>query len=207
MKKQIKKSIDFYDRNIEQYMKKTIGLQDVSWLRSFVSKLNRGDKILDVGCGFGRDVMFFLEQGLDVYGIDLSAKMVEMAKEYEPQGKYFIMDVEEMSFEDNFFNGIWCSAVLYHFKKSDLHDVFTEIKRVLKKDGILYLNLKQGKGQKFIKDDRFGGDRRFSSFYLEGEIKKILTAENFALLDFEISVEFEDDYKDTGLIYIIARKK
>lgn len=207
MKKYLQQAIEFYDKNADQYMEKTLDLQDLCWLDRFISYIEKGEKILDIGCGFGRDCRFFANHFFDVYGIDLSPAMIDRAKKYEPRGKYYVMDAEKLGFDDNYFGALWCSAVLYHFKKADMHQVLQELKRVLRVGGIFYLNLKEGRGQKFIKDTRYGKEKKLNSFYVEAEIKKILASEDLKLLDFEINVEPEDKYKNTGIIYIIARKK
>src|SRR3989344_3384697 len=144
MRRYIKKTITFYDKNVDRYYEKTKDLQDVSQLKTFLSLLPKHAKILDVGCAFGRDSASFIQKGHDVYGIDLSEKMIERAQLFVPNATFFVMDLLHLQFNDAFFDGIWCGAVLIHVSKKDIPIALTELSRILKRGGILYIHVKEG---------------------------------------------------------------
>ena len=106
MKKYLKKTIEFYDKNVDEYIKNTIDLQDIDWLDKFSSYLSHGSKVLDIGCAYGRDSKYFVKNGFETYGIDLSKKMIEKAKMFEPNAEYFAMDMLDLDFQDSFFEPI-----------------------------------------------------------------------------------------------------
>lgn len=207
MKDYIKKTIDFYDTSVNEYFNKTINLQNKSWLEKFILYLSPSSKILDVGCAFGRDSKYFSENNFKTYGIDLSTKMIEKAKDFSPLTKFSVMDMMDLKFDSDFFDGIWCSATLLHLNKKDAKVALKEFKRVLKNDGILYLNLKEGDGEKFITDERYNNVQKFYSYYKISEIKKILNDNKFEIIDFSYTENPSIVYCQTGLIYFILKNQ
>src|SRR5437879_3541511 len=84
-------------------------------------------KVLDAGCGGGRNLVYFLNNGYDVYAIDSNPKVVEMVKELSltlapaiPLTNFQVTAVEDMPFGDAQFDLMISSAVL-HFAKDNLH--------------------------------------------------------------------------------------
>ncbi|MFH1744775.1 MAG: class I SAM-dependent methyltransferase [bacterium] len=202
----IKNISEFYDQNVSEYFKNTIELRDQYWLNNFANCLTVGVKVGDMGCGFGRDCKFFVEKNFKVYGADISKNMIKEAKKYEPKAKYGIMNILELKYSDQYFDGVWCSAVLYHLKKSDIQKALSELRRILKDNGIIFLSFKEGKGQRVIKDERYNKAKRLITYYTEGQVKKMLSQNNFKLIDFEIEVESKIKYKNNGIIFLLARK-
>jgi len=106
-------------------------------------------RILDAGCGGGRNIVYFLRSGFEVHGVDKSAEAIERVKalsaKLAPQadaGNFTVNGVEDIMFEDNYFNLVICSAVL-HFAESPEHfDAMVQgLWRVLKTGGFLFARL------------------------------------------------------------------
>src|SRR3954468_3662489 len=72
----------------------------------------RGPKILDVGSGTARYVRRFVDRGLSYVGIDLSQKMVEIARAANPDQHFEVMSFRQLDFADETFDGIWCCCAL-----------------------------------------------------------------------------------------------
>ncbi len=96
-----------------------------------------GQRVLDVGCGVGNDLSRFARGGANVVGIDLAEHSIELAKKNfklrELSGDFFLMDGENMSFEDNSFDLVYCHTVI-HFTVNP-EKMVAEIFRVLKPGG------------------------------------------------------------------------
>lgn len=206
MKKVYQKTIEFYDKNVQEYLKNTIGLQDADWLRKFCELLPNRGIVLDAGCGFGRDCEYFVDRGFDIYGIDLSKNMIDYAKKFAPEAKYSVMDMMDLKFENNYFDGIWCSATLLHLSKKDVPLALAEFRRVLKQNGILFLDIKEGTGEKVIKDQRYHDQEKFYSYFQKDEIKKILEDQNFSLIEYQETFRKENYTKGSKLSYLLAKK-
>jgi len=99
-------------------------------------------KILDAGCGTGKHSIYFAECGYDVYGIDLSSKMLEEAikKSTGLKIKFARGDIRSLNFPDDFFNGVWSVATIAHLVPTDKRIFIQEAYRVLKPNGIFYIS-------------------------------------------------------------------
>jgi ubiquinone/menaquinone biosynthesis C-methylase UbiE len=155
-------------------------------LSKFASVLP-GKKVLDAGCGAGRDVAYMQEDGLDVIGIDLSEELLKEAKKRYPKCKFKLMDFRKMSFKDNTFDGIWCMAGLIHTDRKEIPQVLKEFSRVLKKNGVLYIAVVEGEGEKVIKKEKYNNEPRTYVYFKLSEMEKYLTDAGFQIMDSEIS--------------------
>jgi SAM-dependent methyltransferase len=106
-------------------------------------------RILDAGCGGGRNLVYFLRNGFNVFGIDQNREAIEhvrdLAKSLAPElpaENFRLAQVEEMPFDDEVFDAVISSAVL-HFADSERHfnRMLDEIWRVLKPGGLLFVRL------------------------------------------------------------------
>jgi len=105
-------------------------------------------KILDVGCGSGRDLCQLLALGHDAIGTDISRAMLDAAVEtcrwqrIDPSGRLMADGLPDLeSFEDGAFDGVSCSAVLMHLPESRLFDSVYGMRRVLRPGGRLLLSI------------------------------------------------------------------
>lgn len=109
------------------------------------NRYSTGNTILDAGCGGGRNMPWFLQNNINLFGIDLSeAAIINLKNKYPslPDKNLQISSVEKMSFAGNFFNHIISSAVL-HFAKSEVHfkEMLGEMVRVLQPGGSLFIRM------------------------------------------------------------------
>jgi len=107
-------------------------------LTYFIENL-KGKKILDVGCGHGRDARYLSERGFEVVGIDLSRNLLKIARRMAPKAKFLLMDMRDLKFGDEEFDGIWSCASFLHIPKREALETLREFRRVLKPGGLLYL--------------------------------------------------------------------
>lgn len=112
-----------------------------------MKKLERGDKIIDIGCGDGRNTLFLMEQGYEVYGTEISQEIVDIAQnrldvlaDYRGLDKA-VLNVgrnSELPYDDEFADAILACHVCYYCDEGQtIQDNLKEYYRVLKKDGIL----------------------------------------------------------------------
>lgn len=111
-------------------------------LDTFISFLNPNATILDLGCGHGRDLEYFLEKGFDVIGIDNSSELLGIAKKRVPSSKFIEMDIRDIDSIDLKFDGIWANAILHHLHIEDIEKVCIDISNRLNPSGILFLSVK-----------------------------------------------------------------
>ena len=99
-----------------------------------------GEKVLDLGCGYGFFTDYFRSIGANAIGVDGSEKMIEIAKERYPITEFTVMDITTpFAFENNQIDVVFSNQVLMDIENIDF--VFSECRRILKKGGILYYSI------------------------------------------------------------------
>ena len=99
-----------------------------------------GEKILDLGCGYGFYTDYFRSIGAEVIGIDASEKMIEIARERYPRTEFSVMDITmPLSYESNAFDMVFSNQVFMDIE--NIEHIFAECKRILKPGGILYYSI------------------------------------------------------------------
>lgn len=182
----IQKTIKEYDEIAEEYCKKTEQEGDREFHEKMLDKslryfdTNSKPRVIDLGCGDGRDSRYMKEKGVDVVGIDLSQGMVNLARKKDPKIAFLQMDIRDTVFPDNTFHGAWASASLNNLPKSELSKVEKEVYRILEPGGIFAFSFKEGEGEGF-EESVVEGHERYCSYYLLEEIKKKLNL--FELID------------------------
>lgn len=116
-------------------------------------KKDRNTKVLDIGCGAGRHVHFMAKENIHAYGVDISKEGVDFTnkilKQENLNGNVKVAGVEQLPFEDDYFDGIICYGVLYYSKKDGILKAVKEMHRVLKDDGIGLLVVRNTKDYRF----------------------------------------------------------
>lgn len=112
-------------------------------------RFNPQMKLLDAGCGGGRNLIYFLRDGYDVCGVDQSGEAIKHVRSLAsalaprlPADNFRVEPVERMSFADASFDVVISSAVL-HFARDEAHwqGMVSEMWRVLKPEGIFFARL------------------------------------------------------------------
>ena len=136
------KTIDYYNKHAEEFIALTFDVDMESLYQPFLAELSEGARILDVGCGSGRDTLAFKNKGYQVDAIDYSAELVKKAKgltgiEVRQQSFYELNESEK-------YDGIWACASLLHCDRDRLPEVMGRIFKALKPNGVLYMSFKYG---------------------------------------------------------------
>lgn len=160
-------------------------------LTEFLSNVRKG-KVLDLGCGPGRDTDYLKDEGLEVTGIDFSSEMISLAKEYVDKKLFKEADFDDELFEEGEFDGIWANASLIHVPKSSMLDTIKHISSWLKKGGVMYLNVIEGLGEKEIRIKNFYEEELLVSFYSVDEIIQIVEEAGLSVTKFHI--ESDDNF-------------
>jgi len=130
-------------------------------------RIQPGMRLLDAGCGSGRNLVYFLRSGYEVFATDADAASIGAVRRLAaslapelPQENFRREPVERMSFEDGFADVVISSAVL-HFSRNDTQftAMVNEMWRVLKPEGLLFCRLASTIGMesrmKALRDGRY----------------------------------------------------
>jgi SAM-dependent methyltransferase len=102
--------------------------------------------VLDFGSGSGRHVVYFARRGLSVFGFDSSAEGIELAKtalnEAGLTADLQLLGMESrLPYEDAFFDAVIAVQVIHHAKLVTIEHIVSEINRVLKKEGFVFITV------------------------------------------------------------------
>ncbi len=193
----IDKNIDYYNRNADSFFEGSINA-DMSVVRArFLSYVPAGGRILDAGCGSGRDSKVFMEAGYDVVSFDASEEMCKRASEYIGR-EVKNMRFEEMSFA-NEFDGIWACASLLHVAFEKLPEIVKKLHEALRTNGAVYASFKYGEGTKIR------GDRVFSDFTEESVIPLFENA-GFKIVSNVVGTDSRPGREDEKWVNVICVK-
>lgn len=127
--------------------------RDLEFLKDYVMQ---GDQVLDFGCGNGRLLAFLKDKFISYKGVDVSEKLIRLAKERYPNeaGNFLKIGSDAtLPFYDNSFNKIFSIAVFHHFPPEYAENVAKELYRVLSPGGKLVVtvwNLWQPRKIKYV---------------------------------------------------------
>jgi SAM-dependent methyltransferase len=149
-------NILYYNKNPRKFSQETLSLDMEVAYSPFLSELSPRGSILDVGCGSGRDSLYFKNLGFAVVSMDPARALAELA-EKELGLKVQIGRVQDLDNVED-FDGIWACASLLHVSHAEMLLVFQKLAKALKPKGVLYCSYKYGEGE--VEK----GGRRFSNF-------------------------------------------
>ena len=135
-------TIEYYNQNAARYLEDTAGVEFTEIQNTFLNLLQEGARILDFGCGSGRDSLEFLRRGYQVEATDGSEEMCRAAAGLTG------LAVQKMLFreldEQEKYDGIWACSSILHLPKPELRDVLGRMTVALKKNGVIYISFKYG---------------------------------------------------------------
>lgn len=170
-------------------------------------------KLLDVGTGSGRDIMFATKLGYHTIGIDNSDGFIDILRRLEQEGKilkgsYKKCDMRMLDFPDNSFDVVRQNASILHLPLIGpgymADKAISEAYRVLKIKGLIYIFVKKGSSLAFMDTNEGLGGRVFQ-FYSKSTIKNLVERNGFSILSITEEVE-ERKNGNVNWIAVIAQK-
>lgn len=180
-------TIEYYNQNARElfhrYSNANTGMSTY-FTRAFPVKKS---KILDIGCGSGRDMMILSELGYIVNGVDASWEMLTMIAEHYPRFKDRLMHLAlpELAELKGLFEGILCSAVLMHIAANQLTTASQRIYELLVPRGRLLISLPHHRPEVDPISHRDGDNRLFTS------VNSIL--DHFQTSDWQLLQHWQDE--------------
>lgn len=148
-------------------------------------KLSPGSHVLELGCGNGKTLSAMLKTDWQVTAIDISPSAVglcqELVMDVNDRFTVFVGDAEELTLPDNFFDAVFAYHVIGHAVLEGRTKMASEIRRVLKKDGKLFIrvftirDMRAGTGEKLEKDTYFRGNGIITHYFEEEELSGLFS--------------------------------
>jgi len=178
---EVEGTVAAYDRGAEAYANKWFCSPVKDVLHRFASQLPPGARVLDAGCGHGRDSKWLSERGIQTVGLDLSEGLLEQARACCPGLTFMKGDMRSLPFPARSFHGILAMASILHIPKADLQRTLREFRRVLRPGGLLFVAVQEGSGERWVENDPPTIGPRFYSFYSKREMARQLSVAGFRI--------------------------
>ena len=193
-------TLDYYNKNSEEYFNSTLNVDMTNTYKAFLKLVPKGGKILDLGCGSGRDSMNFMKLGYEVTAVDGAKELAKRASVL--LGKEVIVSTfEELELKEK-FHGIWACASLLHIKREDLKIVLNNLYNNLDDNGVFYMSFKYG--EKEYVDDK---NRYFNCFTDESIISFINENTKYNILGLYITDDKLGRVNEVKWVNLICNKK
>lgn len=174
-------------RFIAKYVRKKTGLD------KYIDRMDVPVKILDVGCGIGTQICYYLEMGFDPYGFDLSENAINMTKErleklgHADMGDHVMQaDITKLPWTTGFFNIVSACSVLDSMPYAIAKIGIAEVSRVMQPGGLFYCDLISGDEMGYCRE--YDGEVFVSTVHEKGTIQSYF---NFTKIKDMIEGHFE----------------
>ncbi len=190
------RTIQYYDTHADEYVADTLNADMSEQYGKYLPWLGKGARILDLGCGSGRDSRYFISRGFDVTPVDGSPEMCRRAAALTGR------NVREIKFEDldydGVFDGVWACASLLHVRKDEMNGILSRVSRALRPDGVLYISFKYGDGE------RLSAGRIYSD-YTEDALDTLINNDaHLRMIEWWINEDSRPDHSDDLWLNVIC---
>ena len=193
-----KSTLDYYNSKAKDFVTDTVAVAFTEMQDTFLEYIPKGGRILDFGCGSGRDTKYFISKGYDVDATDGSEELCKIASEYTG------IKIKQMLFEEldevELYDGVWACASILHVEKKQLPEILKKIATATKKGGVVYTSFKYGE---------FEGIRngRFFTYLTEESFGEILrSVSDLAIEKLWISADVRAERGEERWLNIMLRK-
>ena len=192
-------SLQYYNQHAKEFSDSTRDVEFKEMQERFLAYLKPGARILDFGCGSGRDTRYFLDRGFETDATDGSEELVSIASEYTG------IEVRQMYFqnlnENEAYDGIWACSSILHLTYGELEDVFVKMGRALTPHGILYTSFKYG-------TDEGARNGRYFTDMTEEKMDRLLKDVNiFDVIEMWVTDDVRPGRAEEKWLNMILRKK
>ncbi|MSP41076.1 MAG: class I SAM-dependent methyltransferase [Deltaproteobacteria bacterium] len=169
------RTVNHYDQRAEIFWRDTRD-HDVSQnIDALLQSLNGAPpfRVLDFGCGPGRDLKVFTDLDHEAIGVEGSARFADMARQYSGCAVWQ-QDFLNLDLPAEHFDGIFANASLFHIASQELPRVLRQLHATLKPNGMLFSSNPRGDNQEGWSGERYG------CYYDWPRWQVLLTATGFA---------------------------
>jgi SAM-dependent methyltransferase len=177
-------TIDTYNKSAKALADKfdSLGARTSDIEETFALVNKEKPKVLEIGCGNGRDAVEILKNTNDYLGIDISEKLIKLAREKIPEANFEVADTVGFEFPNN-LDIVFAFASLIHVTKVEFKDILEKLNNSMNKSGIIRISLKHSPVYKEVTEESEFGVRTYYH-YSEEDIKEL--THDFSILKSEV---------------------
>lgn len=175
-------------------------------------KKHNVSRMLEIGPGAGRDTIFFYMKNLEVTALDISSKMLDYLREKLPNLQTIHADIRQgvKNLPEESYDCIYARLSLHYFNDEDTKKIFNELYRILKKDGLIFLEVRSAKDDKYDEAEKiddftyktpYGG---YGHLFTEPALRE--KAQRFKILEIEELTCKNTEGRDNCSFTLIGQK-
>jgi len=191
-------SIQFYEDNAEDFFRRSVDADMARGYADFTALVTPGGRILDAGCGSGRDTVALAKLGFRVTSIEASANLAALAAAHTG------LPVEVMTFDQiawrETFDGVWACASLLHVPRADLPAAVRRLRDALLPGGILWMSFKYGA------QERQANGRHFTDLDEAGAHPLTAEVGDLALISLTVTDDARPDRPGERWLSVLCRR-
>lgn len=170
-----------YEKVADDYASKRNQFESIKYLEMFIPLVEKGKTILDIGCGAGRPVdEFLVRHGYAVNGVDISERMIELAKQNVPQGFFEVKDMTKLKEGEYCVDGIVSFYAIFHTPRQQHQKLLSTFASFMPKGGALLITM--GAEEWEGTENDFHGSKMFWSHYGAEKNKEMLEKAGFEIV-------------------------
>lgn len=163
------------------------------YLERLETRLSRGSDVLELGCGTGHPIAARLAPAHRYVGVDSSPRMVELARQNVPDGRFHVADMTALDVPDNAFDAVVAFYSIIHVPRDEQPDLFSRIQSWLRPGGLFVGCLSSGDLPEGWEDNWLGGGPMYWSGFDVDTNRSLLEAAGFRLDNAEVRTQTEGD--------------
>lgn len=150
-------------------------------MAAFLVRLPERPRVVDAGCGPGRDTLLLRGRGARAVGLDLSFGMLRA----QSLSRAVQADMRALPLRDRAVDAVWCQAAMLHVPRPDVPQVLSEFARVTRPGGVLHLGVAEGDGAGW-EYGAYGTDHsRWFVYHRFDPLRALLVESGWAVVDVE----------------------
>jgi len=191
-------SAGWYEANAQTFFDRSVDASILVQQRRFADLLPAGGRVLDAGCGAGRDAKVFREWGFQVVATEAAPALAALARAHSG------VDVRVMTFDqmdwDHAFDGVWACASLLHVTRADLPATLRRLRRALVPGGAWFMSFKYGD------QERESGGRWFTDLDEAGAERLLAQAGGLELIEMQVSHDVRPERSSDRWLSLLCRR-
>lgn len=192
-------SIVAYDEHARAYQESLRLRRPVADVRRFAARANRGDLVLDAGCGPANDLRLLRDAGVHPVGLDLSLGALREARMLLPRHPLLQAPLHDPPLRDRSFGGLWLSGGLTHLPRAAWRSAFARLLELVD-TGPVYVSALRGTADLEPDDDPVLG-RVYTSSVTEAELDALCRSHGLSELTVEVR---PDPIRDRARLWVVA---
>jgi cyclopropane fatty-acyl-phospholipid synthase-like methyltransferase len=169
-----------YEKAADDYAAKRTQFESIKYLEAFSKLIQKGRTILDIGCGDGKPVdEYLVKQGFAVNGIDVSKRMIELAKKNVPEGFYEVKDMLNLREGEYCVDGVVSFSAIFHAARENYQGLLKKLASFMPNGGVILLTM--GPGEWKGTEEDFHGANMFWSHYGADKNRELIENAGFKI--------------------------